>query len=238
MGYLKKISLISCFILLISTVINVSAVKAQSKEEIINGSYFITFGRFANQSELNYWKNAGNYTIAQLVEMHKGYLVKDQNEKRATINRAYMDVFGWNANNNDFDYWGKLNKTYSEILNAGINTLKTNSKSRTTVIQQSYYRSFNKLPDAAQLQYWLNQPVYSFAQLVAFHSTWKNQGNNTSSVTRIQGSLNQNGISSYSFSQQAAASIIAVAGANVVAAGGGNVVAAGGGNVVAAGGKN
>jgi len=225
-------------IALVLTSISLSSAYAQSKDEIVNGSYFVVFGRFANQGELNYWKNAGNYTLAQLVELHKGYLNKDQHEKRATINRAYLDAFGWNANTSDLDYWSTLNKTYSEILNANMNTLRNNSKSRTTVIQQSYYRSFNKLPDAAQLQYWLNQPVCSFAQLVAFHSTWKNQGRNTSSVTRIQGSLNQNGISSYGFSQQAAASIIAVAGANVVAAGGGNVVAAGGANVVAAGGGN
>lgn len=238
MSNLKKFMQASYLLLLMLGSLNLSSSFAQSKDEIVNGSYFIVFGRFANQGELNYWKNAGNYSIAQLVEQHKVYLSRDRNEKTATINRAYMDAFGWNANSNDINYWGQQNKTYSEILSSNLNTLRNNNKSRTTVIQQSYYRSFNKLPDAAQLQYWLNQPVCSFAQLVAYHSTWKNQGSNTSSVTRIQGSLNQNGISTYSFSPQAIASVVAAGGANVVAAGGGNVVAAGGANVVAAGGRN
>ena len=234
----KKIVQASLFMMLVLTSGNLSSAYAQSKDEIVNGSYFVAFGRFANQGELNYWKNAGNYTVAQLVEMHRGYLSQDRNEKTATINRAYMDAFGWNATGNDINYWNALNKTYGEIMAFHMNTLRNNSKSRTLVIQQSYYRSFNKLPDAAQLQYWLNQSTYSFAQLVAFHSTWKNQGRGTSAVTQIQGSLNQNGISTFNFSPQGISAVIAAGGGNVVAAGGGNVVAAGGANVVAAGGRN
>jgi hypothetical protein len=234
----KRIVHASLFVVLVLTSGNLTSAFAQSKDEIVNGSYFVAFGRFANQGELNYWKNAGNYTVAQLVEMHRDYLSRDRNEKIATINRAYMDAFGWNPSSSDIDYWSKLNKTYGEIMTVQMNTLRNNSKSRTLVIQQSYYRSFNKLPDAAQLQYWLNQSPYSFAQLVAFHSTWKNQGRNTSSITQIQGSLNQNGISTFNFSPQAISAVVAAGGGNVVAAGGGNVVAAGGANVVAAGGRN
>lgn len=238
MSNLKKFMHASAIMLLMLTSLNLTKSFAQSKDEIVNGSYFIVFGRFANQGELNYWKNAGNYSIAQLVQQHKNYLSRDRDEKTATINRAYMDAFGWNANSNDINYWSQQNKPYSEILASNMNTLRNNRQSRTTVIQQSYYRSFNKLPDAAQLQYWLNQPVYSFAQLVAYHTTWKNQGRNTSSVTSIQGNLNQNGISTFKFSPQAIASVVAAGGGNVVAAGGANVVAAGGANVVAAGGGN
>jgi hypothetical protein len=234
----KKSIFFLCFTILAFIGVNPSSLNAQSKEENINGSYFVAFGRFANQGELGYWKGQGNYTIAQLVEIHKNYLSKDGNERTATIKRAYMDAFGWGPNNDDINNWGKQNKTYSEILSAQMNILKNNNQSRTLVIQQSYYRSFNKLPDANQLKYWLSQPVYSFAQLVAFHTTWKNQGSNTSSASKIQGGLNQNGISTYSFSPQAISAVVAAGGGNVVAAGGGNVIAAGGMNAVAAGGGN
>lgn len=225
-------------LLIVLSFFSVSNANSQSKDEIINGSYFVAFGRFANSGELNYWRKAGNYSIPQLVDLHRNYLASDKNEKSATIHRAFMDAYGWNPNSNDLNYWSAQNKTYSEILGTNLDILRNNIKSRTTVIQQSYYRSFNKLPDDAQLRYWLNQPVYTFAQLVAFHSTWKNQGKSTSSVTAINGNLKQNGISTFSFSQQAIAGVVAAGGANVVPAGGGNVVSAGGMNVVAAGGLN
>ncbi|RFS20173.1 hypothetical protein DVR12_20885 [Chitinophaga silvatica] len=210
----------------------------QSKGEIINGSYFIAFGRFPDSREFREWEQGGSYTIDQMVNFHRGHISRNTQERTATITRAYMDAFGWDPSANDISYWSSRNSTYAEVFNAQMSNLKSNTKSKTLVIQQSYYRAFNQLPSAAQLQYWMNQPTYSFAQLVAFHTTWKNQGRNSTAVTGIQNKLNQNGISTFSLSAQGAAAVIAAGGANVIAAGGGNVIAAGGANVIAAGGAN
>ncbi|RAJ87413.1 hypothetical protein CLV59_101163 [Chitinophaga dinghuensis] len=233
---MKKPGALTLLLLLFSAF--TSAAIAQSKDEIINSSYFIAFGRFADNRELNEWRRGGSYTIQQMVEMHRGHLSRDNNEKVSTINRAYMDAFGWGPSGEDISYWTKQSKTYAEIFNTQINNLNSSGKSKSLVIQQSYYRVFNRAPDAAELQYWMNQRTYSFAQLVAFHTTWKNKGKNTATVAGIQDRINQNGISTYTFSPQATAAVIAAGGANVIAAGGGNVIAAGGGNVIAAGGAN
>lgn len=212
---------------------------AQSKTEIINTSYFITFGRYPNRDEFRYWNGQQVSSIARMVDNHRSYLNSNTTEKELTIRRSYQDAFGWDAKPDEVKYWLTQNKTYVELVNNHLsNWLANNPSSRDAVIKQSYYKVFNRLPNDAELRYWKSQPIYSYVQLVAFHTTWKMQNQKTSTAAKIQPNIQSNGISTSGLSPQAAAAVVAAGGANVVAAGGGNVVAAGGANVVSAGGLN
>jgi hypothetical protein len=214
--------------------------QAQSKNEVINGSYFVAFGRFANSGEMQYWKqNVGNRTIQQMVSNHKDYIKTNKAEREETVKRSYMDAFGWAPSGDELKYWSAQNKTYGELMSNHINNwLNVYPDKKEMVIKQSYYKVFGRTATAAELKYWKAQPTYSFVQLVATHTTWKLKNQATSTATGIQANLNQNGISTAGLSPQAISGVVAAGGANVVAAGGGNVVAAGGANVVAAGGGN
>src|SRR6478672_8745107 len=82
------------------------AVSAQSKDEVINGSYFVAFGRFANSGEMTYWRqNVGNRSIADMVSNHRTYLKSNQNERDQTVRRSYMDAFGWQPSADELKYW-------------------------------------------------------------------------------------------------------------------------------------
>lgn len=213
---------------------------AQSKDEIINGSYFVTFGRYANSGELNYWRaNVGNRNIQQMVALHQGYLNSNQYEREQTIRRSYMDAFGWGPSTDEVRYWSGQKKTYAYLMSNHINNwLKVYRDKREYVIKQSYYKVFNRTATADEVKYWMGQPTLSFVQLVAMHTTWKQANQRTSSTTPINPYLNTNGISTAPLSPQAISGIVAAGGVNVVSAGGANVVAAGGANVVSAGGAN
>lgn len=213
---------------------------AQSKDEIINVSYFIAFGRYASSGELNYWRqNLNGKTIAQMVQNHRQYMNSNPVEKQKAIRNSYMDAFGWQPSADELRYWTGQNKTYAELLKNHVdNWLSVYPDKKEHVIKQSYLKVFNRYPSSDELKYWKGQPTYSFVQLVAMHTTWKQNNQSKSSVTNIKPNLNANDISTASISSQAAAGAVAAGGANVVAAGGGNVIAAGGGNVVSAGGGN
>ncbi len=217
-----------------------SSVAAQTKDEIIHGSYFVAFGRTANSGELNYWRqNVRNQTISQMVSNHKNYIRSNQYEREQTVKRSYMDAFGWQPSNDELRYWSGQNKTYGELMNNHINNwLNIYPDKKKHVIKQSYYKVFGRAANADELQYWMSQPTYSFVQLVATHSTWKQKNQSRSSVTGVKPNLNTNGISTAGLSPQAISGIIAAGGGNVVAPGGGNIIAAGGGNVISAGGGN
>lgn len=235
---LKKMSV--CLITIITLSLTSTTVAAQTKEEIINSSYFVAFGRFASSSELKYWlQNIGNRTIAQMVTNHKTYLESNQYEKEQTVKRSYMDAFGWQPSADELRYWSGQNKTYGELMSNHINNwLNVYPDKKEHVIKQSYYKVFGRTATADELKYWKAQPTYSFVQLVATHTTWKKKNETTSKVTGVNPNLNENGISTAGLSPQAVSGVIAAGGANVVAPGGANVVAAGGANVVAPGGGN
>lgn len=218
-----------------------TAAYAQTKDEIINGSYFVAFGRYANSGELNYWRqNVSGKNIQQMVNNHRDYISSSQNEREQTIRRSYMDAFGWQPSTDELRYWSGQNKTYGELMTNHIkNWLNVYPDKKEQVIRQSYYKAFSRNASADEIKYWMSQPTYSFAQLVANHTTWKIKNQSRSSTTPIAPNLNTNGIStSAELSPQAVAGVVAAGGGNVIAPGGGNVIAAGGGNVVAAGGLN
>lgn len=217
-----------------------SSVVAQTKDEIINGSYFVAFGRYPNSAELNYWRqHVGNSTIQQMVNNHRQYIQTNQYEREQTIRRSYMDAFGWQPSADEIRYWSGQNKTYGELMTNHINNwLNVYPDKKELVIKQSYYKVFGRSATAAELKYWMGQPTYSFVQLVAMHTTWKQKNQSNSSVISIKPNINTNGISTAGLSPQAISGVIAAGGGNVIAAGGGNVIAAGGGNVIAAGGGN
>jgi hypothetical protein len=235
---LKKlgISLLAVFSLTLFS----TSVSAQSKDEVINGSYFVAFGRYATNGELNYWRQyVGNSTIQQMVENHRKFIKSNQHEREQTIKRSYMDAFGWQPSSDEVRYWSGQNKTYGELMTNHINNwLNAYSDKKQQVIKQSYYKVFGRSATAAELRYWMGQPTCSFVQLVAMHTTWKQQNQNKSTVTSVSPNLNANGISTVGVSPQAVNAIRAAGGGSVIAPGGGNVIAAGGGNVVAAGGLN
>lgn len=235
---LKKMKLVVATLLLLSFFS--TALHAQTKDEIINGSYFVAFGRFANSGELTYWRqNAGNKTIPQMVTNHRDYIKTNQNEREQTVKRSYMDAFGWQPSADELKYWSGQNKTYGELMTNHINNwLNVYKDKKELVIKQSYYKVFGRTANADEVKYWMSQATYSYVQLVATHTTWKQQNQNKSSVTAVKANLNTNGISTAGLSPQAISGVVAAGGGNVVAAGGGNVVAAGGGNAVAAGGGN
>jgi hypothetical protein len=216
------------------------ALKAQSRDEIINGSYFIVFGRYASTGELSYWRqNVGSRNIAQMIENHKGYLASNQVEREETVKRSYMDAFGWNPSSDELRYWSGQNKTYAELLQNHVNNwLNVYPDRKELVIKQSYYKVFNRPATGEEVRYWKSQPTYSFVQLVATHTTWKQRHQRNSTVTPINPGIRENGISTAGLSPQAISAVVAAGGMNVVAPGGGNVVAAGGMNAVAAGGAN
>jgi hypothetical protein len=217
-----------------------SSVIAQSKDEIINLSYFIAFGRYANSGEMNYWRqNLGGKNISQMVANHRQYMNSNPVEKEKAIRNAYMDAFGWQPSADEIRYWSGQNKTYAELMKNHIdNWLNVYPDKKEHVIRQSYYKVFNRNATPDEVKYWKKQPTYSFVQLVATHTTWKQNNQRSSTVTGIRPNLKTNDVSTASISQQAVAQVVAAGGANVVAAGGGNVVAAGGGNVISAGGGN
>lgn len=213
---------------------------AQSRDEVINGSYFVVFGRFAHSGEMRHWRqNVGNRNLAQLVELHRAYLKANQSEREEAVRRSYMDAFGWPPSADELRYWSSENKTYGELMSNHINNwLNVYADKKAVVIRQSYYKVFNRNATDAEVRYWMQQPTYSFVQLVAMHSTWKQKNQNSSTVTSVLPNLNTNNISTIRLSPQAISAVVAAGGANVVAPGGGNVIAAGGGNVVSAGGGN
>jgi hypothetical protein len=217
-----------------------AALQAQSKDEIINGSYFVAFGRYANSGELTYWRqNAGNKTIQQMVTNHRDYIKTNQSEREQTIKRSYMDAFGWQPSADELKYWGGQNKTYGELMTNHINNwLNVYKDKKELVIKQSYYKVFGRTSTADELKYWMGQPTYSYVQLVAMHTTWKQQNQSKSSVTAVKPNINANGISTAGLSPQAISGVVAAGGMNVIAPGGANVVAAGGMNVIAPGGGN
>ncbi len=217
-----------------------SAVTAQSKDEIIHGSYFVAFGRFANSGEVTYWrKNVGNRSIQQMVANHKDYIRSNQTEREQAVKRSYMDAFGWQPSADELRYWSGQNKTYGEMMTNHVNNwLNVYADKKELVIKQSYYKVFGRNATAAELKYWKGQPTYSFVQLVATHTTWKQKNQSSSSVTGVNPNINANGISTAGLSPQAISGVVAAGGMNVIAPGGGNVVAAGGMNVIAPGGGN
>lgn len=233
MYYLNLKRIVPALMGIILFCLNTSLVSAQSKDEIINGSYLVSFGRFANSGEISYWRqNIGSNTLQQMVNNHRAYLKSNSSERTQTIRRSYLDAFGWQPSADELKYWGTQNKTYGELLNNHIqNWLNVYPDKKSHVIKQSYYKVFGRTASADELKYWMSQATCSYAQYVAMHTTWKLNNQKTSSVTRINPNLrNNNGISTSSFTP--------VIGAQVVAAGGMNVIAPGGGNVVAAGGLN
>lgn len=234
----KKLNLVLFAFLLLA--FSVPQLKAQSKDEIINGSYFVAFGRYANSGELTHWrKNAGNQTIQQMVANHRNYIKTNQNEREETVKRSYMDAFGWQPSAEELKYWSTQNKTYGELITIHVNNwLNVHKDRKEHVIKQSYYKVFGRTATADELKYWMAQSTYTYVQLVATHTTWKQQNQNKSAVTAVKGNINSNGISTASLSPQAISGVVAAGGGNVIAPGGGNVVAAGGLNVIAPGGGN
>ena len=229
-----------CFSALIVLSLLTSTASAQSKEEIIHGSYFVAFGRFANSGELAYWRqNVGSRNIQQMVTNHKDYLKSNSNEREQTVRRSYMDAFGWPPSTEELRYWSGQNKTYGDLMTNHISKwLNVYPDKREHVIKQSYYKVFGRNATAAELRYWMGQPTYSFVQLVATHTTWKQKNQSSSTVIAVRPNINANGISTAGLSPQAISGVVASGGLNVVAPGGGNVVAGGGLNVIAPGGGN
>jgi len=217
-----------------------TSVAAQSKDEVINGSYFVAFGRYATSGELNYWRQyVGNSTVQQMVERHRDFIKTNQYEREQTIKRSYQDAFGWQPSADEVKFWAGQHRTYAELISNHINNwLNVYPDKKEHVIRQSYYRVFNRNATADEVKYWMKQQTYSFVQLVAMHTTWKQQNQKSSTITGIRPNLNTNGISTAGLSPQAVSAVIAAGGGNVIAAGGGNVIAAGGGNVISAGGLN
>ncbi|RYY70160.1 MAG: hypothetical protein EOO13_07455 [Chitinophagaceae bacterium] len=211
--------------------LNASFGFAQSKDEVINGSYLVSFGRFASSSELNYWRgNVGSKTVQQMVSNHKDYLKSNASEREQTIRRSYMDAFGWQPSADELKYWSTQGKTYAELLQNHVqNWLNVYPDKKSQVIKQSYYKVFGRTATADELKYWMGQATCSYAQYVALHSTWKLNNQKSSTITRVNPNLrNNNGISTSAFSPVIAAQVVAAGGMNVIAPGGGNVVAAGG----------
>jgi hypothetical protein len=217
-----------------------SSVIAQSKDEIINVSYFVAFGRYASSGEMNYWRqNLNGKNIPQMVENHRQYMNSNPVEKEKAIKNSYMDAFGWQPSADEVRYWSGQNKTYAELLKNHVdNWLSVYPDKKEHVIKQSYLKVFNRYPTADELKYWKGQRTCSFVQLVAMHTTWKQNNQTTSSSITIKPNIKTNDVSTAALSSQAIAGVVAAGGGNVVAAGGGNVVAAGGANAVAAGGGN
>lgn len=213
---------------------------AQTKDEVINGSYFVAFGRFANSGELTYWRqNVGSRNIQQMVANHKDYIRTNQYEREQTIKRSYLDAFGWQPSADELKYWSSQNKTYAELMTNHINSwLNVYPDKKELVIKQSYYKAFGRNATADEMKYWKLQPTYSFVQLVAMHTTWKQKNQTSSTFTGIKPNISANGISTAGLSPQAISGVVAAGGMNVIAPGGANVVAAGGMNVISPGGGN
>lgn len=213
---------------------------AQSRDEVINGSYFVAFGRYANSEELAYWRqHVGNSTIQQMVDRHRQSIRSNQYESEQTVRRSYLDAFGEPPGSDELRYWSGQNKTYGELMTHHMNSwLNVYPDKKQHVIRQSYNKVFGRAATAAELKYWMQQPTYSYVQLVAMHTTWKRRNQTKSSLTRIQPNLRSNGISTAGLSPQAISGVVAAGGLNIIAPGGGNVVAAGGLNVIAPGGGN
>ncbi|RYY50037.1 MAG: hypothetical protein EOO06_05180 [Chitinophagaceae bacterium] len=231
MHYLKQTRLLVASFGILLFCLNSSFVSAQSKDEIINGSYLVSFGRFANSSELSYWRqNVGSKNVQQMVANHKDYLRSNSAEREQAIRRSYMDAFGWQPSADELKYWSGQNKTYAELLQNHVqNWLNVYPDKKSHVIKQSYYKVFGRTANADELKYWMGQATCSYAQYVAIHSTWKLNNQKSSSLTRVNPNLkNNNGISTSSFSPTIGAQVVAAGGLNVIAPGGGNVVAAGG----------
>ena len=229
---LKKLSF--CLIALFSLSLLPSAANAQTKEEVIHGSYFVAFGRFANSGELSYWlKNVGSRTIPQMVSSHRSYIKSNQYEREQTVRRSYKDAFGWQPSNDELKYWSSQYKTYGELMNNHINNwLNIYADKKEHVIKQSYYKAFGRAATVEEVKYWKGQQTYSYAQLVAMHTTWKQKNQYSSSVTGIKPNLNSNDISTALFSPNAVSGVVAAGGLNLIPAGG-YVVAAGGMNAIA-----
>lgn len=238
---MKTISRKNIFLLLtIFSLSFSSSVIAQTKDEIINVSYFIAFGRYASSGEINYWRqNLGSRNISQMVENHRQYMNSNPVEKEKAVRNSYMDAFGWQPSADELRYWSGQNKTYAELMKNHVdNWLNVYQDRKEHVIKQSYLKVFNRYPNTDELRYWKGQATVPFIQLVAMHTTWKQQNQTRSSSTSIKPNIKTNDVSTAAISPQAAAQAVAAGGGNVVSAGSANVVAGGGGNVVAAGGGN
>ncbi len=212
---------------------------AQSKDEVIKASYFVAFGRYPNSGEMTYWRQqVGSRSIKDMVNLHRDFIRSNQYEREQTIRRSYMDAFGWQPSSDEVKYWSGQNRTYADLVSNHINNwLNIYKDKKEQVIKQSYQKVFSRNPTSAEVKYWMGQPTYSFVQLVAMHTTWKQQNQSSSKMTKVSPYLNKNGISTDQLTSNAISGVISAGGLNLVAPGT-NVISAGGGNVVSAGGLN
>ncbi len=221
--------------------------KAQSKEEIIAGSYIVAFGRTPNAGEMNYWKqNVGNNNMSTMVANHKAYMKTALSEAEQVVRRSYLDAFGVSATEGEIKYWAPQARSYAELMNQHVASwLATNPGKRQEVINLSYQRVFGRSPNSDEMKYWMGVRPCSYVELVGMHTTYKNANpsqpsGNTQSTSGglIAPGLNTANVSTVKLSTVAANAMVAAGGGNIIAAGGGNIIAAGGGNMVAAGGGN
>jgi|GEM_PF-608411 len=229
---------------------------AQSKAETINAAYFFTFGRFATAAETAYWSK-GNDSFASLVEKNRTYLKGAPAERSSTLYRAFMDSYGGTPAQTDINFFANQNKCYAEIVAYNMSAMNGNFGKRAIVITVSYQKVFGRSATNDEIKYWESQPLYSYVQLIAFHTAWKARnpsvptnpappaGNQKPGIlvktVSSPGPLlagTSSGVTTSQLAPSTISAIVAAGGGNIVAAGGGNAIAASAGNIVAAGGGN
>lgn len=249
--------------LLVSVLVLVTPLAAQSaaklKEERIQASYLLAFGRKATADEVKYWSGQKFKDVSELIKLHKDFLAKDRGTREASIRKSYVDTFGRNPDAAEIKHWAAGVDTYADLMAKHSEWLKGASAEQDAVINRSYQTALGRKPSDAERAYWRQQGVLNYLTLVACHEEWKKSNpqktSGTAGFSPDCPSLATVSISSALVSEVRAASpatkvtngqmvssggqsLIAAGGQNLIAAGGQNLIAAGGQNLIAAGGQN
>lgn len=237
-------------------------VVAQIQRERIQASYFIAFGRKAEDPEVAYWAKQNPKSVSELVTRHNEYLQRDQGTHRDTIQRSYSHALGRPAKDGEINHWMGGADNYTELMKKHLDWLRANPTQYEEVVRLSYDRALGRKAKTPEVDWWKSQGTFSFVMLAAAHEDWakRNGVNGPTPSGRQSAAVNSRHLVVFPVSQTVAreavaaarligndagsligndgGSIVGNAGGNIVAAGAGNIVAAGAGNIVAAGAGN
>jgi hypothetical protein len=105
------------------------------------------------------------------------------------LRESYQEAFGTGPTEGNLVYWKEWFLDHPTKIGIGENKklvaklvgwhkdymAKDTADSRRTrkeTVTRSYMAIFKTKPSAANMKYWLSEPVYSFKELTAFHKKW------------------------------------------------------------------
>ena len=199
----------------------------QTKDEIINMSYLVAFGRYPSRTELKFWrKKQISIHIKETIKLlfaSPFYTIK---EKQQIIIRSYHDAFGRNPHEHEISFLIKKQFSFIDLLRKHVEVFEHQPEERKKMLSDTYRIVFNRAASKDEIAYWMRKQL-TFAQLLAMHATWKFRGHSRSQITGAHHNISSNEILTAKFSLHALSSIYGAGGNYLIAPGGANVIVLG-----------